>query len=45
MHKIKFFPLGNSDSSHIELSNGKVFHIDFVNMKAPNDKDDKRVDL
>ncbi|MBL7794545.1 MAG: hypothetical protein JNK77_19585 [Saprospiraceae bacterium] len=45
MHKITFFPLGNADSSLIELSNGKVIQIDFANMKDPKDKDDKRVDL
>jgi hypothetical protein len=44
-HKITFFPIGNADSSLIELSNGKVIQIDFANMKDPNDKDDKRIDL
>lgn len=45
MHKITFFPLGNADSSLIELDNGKVIQIDYANMRDPNDKNDKRIDL
>ena len=44
-HKITFFPIGNADSSLIELSNGKVIQIDFANMKDKSDSDDKRIDL
>ncbi|WP_421795379.1 hypothetical protein [Haliscomenobacter sp.] len=45
MSKITFFPLGNADSSLIELSNGKVIQIDYADMRDPNDKNDKRIDL
>ena len=44
-HKITFFPIGNADSSLIELENGKVIQIDFADMKDKSDSNDKRVDL
>lgn len=44
-HKITFFPIGNADSSLIELSNGKIIQIDYANMRDPNIEDDKRIDL
>lgn len=44
VHKIKFYPLGNADSSLILLEGGKQILIDYANMKS-DDKDDKRIDL
>lgn len=45
MHKITFFPLGNADTSLIELANGKRILIDYADMKDSTDDDDKRIDL
>ena len=43
-HKIKFYPLGNADTSLILLEGGKQILFDYANMKS-DDKDDKRIDL
>lgn len=45
MHTITIYPLGNADTSFIELSSGKLVLIDFADMRDPNDKKDKRADL
>lgn len=45
MHKITLFPLGNADTSLIELANGKRILIDYADMRDPTDADDKRIDL
>lgn len=45
MHKITLFPLGNADTSLIELANGKRILIDYADMKDSTDDDDKRIDL
>lgn len=45
MHKITLFPLGNADTSLIELSNGKRILIDYADMRDSTDRDDKRIDL
>ncbi|MAL18649.1 MAG: hypothetical protein CL670_13200 [Balneola sp.] len=45
MHKITLFPLGNADTSLIELENGKRILIDYADMKDSTDDDDKRIDL
>tara|TARA_R110000868_G_scaffold351981_2_gene613200 strand:- start:296 stop:1417 length:1122 start_codon:yes stop_codon:yes gene_type:complete len=45
MHKITFFPLGNADTSLIELSNEKKILIDYANTKDANNQYDKRIDL
>lgn len=44
-HKVTFFPIGNADSSLIELKNGKIIQIDFANMNDKSDPNDKRIDL
>lgn len=45
MHKITLFPLGNADTSLIELANGKRILIDYADMRDSTDDDDKRIDL
>lgn len=45
MHKITFFPLGNADSTLLDTSGGKKLLFDFGNMRNPDDKKDKRIDL
>lgn len=45
MHKLTLYPLGNADTSLIELANGKLVLIDYAAMRDPNDPRDKRVDL
>lgn len=45
MHKITLFPLGNADTSLIELANGKRILIDYADMKDSTDNDDNRIDL
>jgi len=45
MSKITFFPLGNADCCRIDTSAGKKFLFDYANMRDPNDKKDKRIDL
>lgn len=45
MHKITLFPLGNADTSLIELDNGKRILIDYADMKDYTNNDDKRIDL
>lgn len=45
MHKITLFPLGNADTSLIELSNGKKILIDYADMRVTSDDKDKRIDL
>ena len=44
-HQIKFYPLGNADTTLITLSNGNHILWDYANMKDPNDNEDKRCDL
>jgi len=44
MHKITIFPLGNADTSLIELANGKRIFIDYADMKDSKDDGDKRID-
>jgi hypothetical protein len=44
-HEIRFFPLGNADTTLITLSNGKQILWDYANMKDQNDDKDKRCDL
>ena len=43
-HQLKFYPLGNADTSLILLKNGKKILFDYANMKT-DAKDDKRIDL
>ncbi len=44
-HKITFYPLGNADTTLIQLENGKNILFDFANTRDTNDVNDKRVDL
>jgi len=44
-HKITFYPLGNADTSLIELANDKKILFDYANMKTPDDENDKRINL
>ena len=44
-HILKFYPLGNADTTLISLSNGKYILWDYANMKDPYDENDKRCDL
>lgn len=45
MHKITLFPVGNADTSLIELANGKKILIDYADMRDATKDDDRRVDL
>lgn len=45
MHKITFFPLGNADCCRIDTSAGKKFLFDYADVRNPDDKNDKRIDL
>lgn len=44
-HKITFYPLGNADTTLIELANEKKILFDYANMRNQDDEDDKRIDL
>lgn len=45
MPKLTFFPLGNADSTLIDLANGEKILFDYANRRNAEDKDDKRIDL
>jgi len=45
MHKITIFPLGNADSTRIDLEGGKKLLFDYADMRDESDSSDKRVDL
>ena len=45
MPKVTFFPLGNADSTLIDLANGEKILFDYANRRDPDDKSDKRCDL
>lgn len=42
-HTVRFYPVGNGDTSQIITASGKRFLFDFCNRKAG--PDDKRIDL
>jgi hypothetical protein len=42
---VKFYPLGNADTTLIKLDNGQVILFDYANTKNTDDKSDKRCDL
>lgn len=44
-HSITFFPLGNADTSRIDLANGRKILFDYADMRNPAEENDKRVDL
>ena len=43
--KLTFHPLGNADCTRIDLADGKKMLVDYADMRDPNDRWDKRVDL
>lgn len=45
MHKLTFHPLGNADSTRIDLENGAKILIDYADMRDSKDPSDKRIDL
>lgn len=45
MHKVTIFPLGNADTTRIDLENGEKLLIDFADVHNPDDDSDKRIDL
>lgn len=45
MHKLTFHPLGNADSTRIDLANGKKILVDYADQRNPDDETDKRIDL
>ncbi len=45
MAKITFYPLGNADSTLIELNNGKTMLIDYAHSKKSEDCDDEKIVL
>lgn len=45
MHKITIFPLGNADTTRIDLSNGTKVLIDYANVHCADDESDRRVNL
>lgn len=45
MHKLTFHPLGNADSTRIDLENGAKILIDYADMRDAKDASDKRIDL
>lgn len=44
-HTLRFYPLGNADTTLISLANGKQILWDYAHMKAEGDEDDERCDL
>ncbi|MFN5623859.1 MAG: hypothetical protein ACK5DM_07925, partial [Planctomyces sp.] len=45
MPKLTFFPLGNADTTLIELTGGEKILVDYANRRSADDKEDKRIDL
>jgi hypothetical protein len=45
MHKITVFPLGNADSTRIDLEGGEKLLFDYADMRDATDNSDKRIDL
>ena len=45
MHRLTFYPLGNADTSLIELESKSVLLIDFADTRSADDENDKRIDL
>lgn len=45
MAKVTFFPLGNADTTLIDLDGGEKILFDYANRRNPDDSDDKRIDL
>lgn len=45
MVTLKFYPVGNGDTSLIHLADDRLILVDYANQRIPTDKDDKRIDL
>ena len=45
MHLVKYYPVGNGDTSQIILENGKRLIFDFCHRYKADDPNDKRIDL
>ena len=45
MHRVTIYPLGNADTTRIDLSGGKKILIDYADTGDSDDPSDKRVDL
>jgi hypothetical protein len=45
MHEVTVFPLGNADSTRIDLDGGEKILVDYADMHDPDDDTDKRIDL
>jgi hypothetical protein len=43
--KMTFFPIGNADTTRIDLANGQTVLVDYANMRCPDDDADCRCDL
>jgi hypothetical protein len=43
--KMTFFPIGNADTTRIDLANGQTVLVDYANMRCPDDDTDSRCDL
>lgn len=44
-HKVTFYPIGNADTTLIELSNNQKILFDYANMRNCDDENDTRIDL
>lgn len=44
-HKVTFYPIGNADTTLIELYDGQKILIDYAHMKNCDDVNDQRIDL
>lgn len=45
MHEVTVFPLGNADSTRIDLDGGEKILVDYADVHDPDDDSDKRIDL
>ena len=45
MTKITFYPLGNADTTKIDLANGRTLLFDYANIRDPDDDNDLQIDL
>ncbi|WP_424139830.1 hypothetical protein [Roseomonas chloroacetimidivorans] len=43
--RITVFPLGNADTTRLDLRDGRKLLVDYANMRNPEDAADKRIDL
>lgn len=45
MPRLTFYPLGNADTTLIDLAGGQKILLDYADRRNPDDADDKRIDL